>query len=324
MRGRVAVVGVVLSGLLAACTPQPLVGRPASASDPGGRVASASDPGGRVASASDPGGRVASASERIETRIEAACTDTRSDGTQPCPARGFGSRPPAWLGTRELPRTEAGYGEVRPTPPVLRNRRWTLADPVPMLPGRGYAAKVVSPAPAHVIDRSTWREGCPVASTDLAWVRLTFWGFDAQRHTGELLVHRSAAAGIVEAFRILYRQRFPQEQVVIVEFYDPDAPPTGDGNGTGAFVCRPSTGASYFSQHAYGLAIDVNTFQNPYAKGEVVLPELASAYLRRSWARPGMVLRNGPVVEAFARIGWEWGGDWDSLKDYQHFSANGL
>lgn len=301
MRGRVGVVGVVLSGLLAACTPAQSGSAPAGPPARGGAAAD------RAASA----------------RLEGACTRTRTDGTQPCPARGFGSRPPAWLGTRELPRTDAGHGEVRPTPPALRNRRWTLADRVPMLPGRGYAAKVVSPAPARVIARSTWHEGCPVPSTDLAWVRVAFWGFDAERHTGELLVHRSAADGIVEVFGILYRQRFPQEQVVIVESYDPDAPPTGDGNGTGAFVCRPSTGASHFSQHAYGLAIDVNTFQNPYAKGAVVLPELASAYLLRSRARPGMVLRNGPVVEAFARIGWQWGGDWNSLKDYQHFSANG-
>ena len=27
---------------------------------------------------------------------------------------------------------------------------------------------------------------------------------------------------------------------------------------------------------------------------------------------------------AFHAIGWTWGGDWRSLKDYQHFSANGL
>src|SRR5688572_14990272 len=25
-----------------------------------------------------------------------------------------------------------------------------------------------------------------------------------------------------------------------------------------------------------------------------------------------------PVVDAFARIGWGWGGDWRSAKDYQH------
>ena len=63
-----------------------------------------------------------------------------------------------------------------------------------------------------------------------------------------------------------------------------DAPPTGDGNNTGAFACRPTRGATSYSQHAYGLAIDVNPFQNPYVKGDLVLPELASSYLERGLA----------------------------------------
>ena len=247
------------------------------------------------------------------------------DGTQPAAATGLGSVPPAWLGTRLLPDDPStGYGEVRPTPPVMRHRRWTMPDDVRMLPGRGYASRVVAPAPRHVIRRSTWVAGCPVAPADLAWVRLVFWGFDGERHTGELLVHRTAAEDVVQVFRALYRARFPQEQVGIVRDFDPDAPSTGDGNGTGAFVCRASTGASYFSQHAYGLALDVNSFQNPYAKGSVVLPELASAYLDRSRVRAGMVTADGPVVRAFARIGWQWGGAWRWSKDYMHFSRNGL
>ena len=248
-----------------------------------------------------------------------------TDGTQPQAATGRGSEPPAWLGTRVLPVDPAtGYGVVRPTPPALRHRRWTLPDEVTTLPGRGYASRVVSPAPAHVVRRSTWRPGCPVRADELAWVRVVFWGFDAERHTGELLVHRDVAADVARVFGALYRARFPQEQVGILRTWDPDAPPTGDGNGTGAFVCRPSTGASYFSQHAYGLAIDLNTFQNPYAKGAVVLPELASSYLRRGDVRSGMVTADGPVVRAFAAIGWEWGGDWRYSKDYMHFSRNGL
>lgn len=250
----------------------------------------------------------------------------RTDGTQPEAATGFGSVPPAWLGTRVLPDDPTtGYGEVRPTPPVMRHRRWTLPDDVRRsLPGRGYAAEVVSPAPRGVIRRSTWRPGCPVAATDLAWVRLAFWGFDGQRHVGELLVHRTVADDVAQVFGVLYRARFPQEQVGIVRSYDPDAPSTGDGNGTGAFVCRPSTGATYFSQHAHGLALDLNSFQNPYAKGQVVLPELSSAYLDRARVRAGMVVADGPVVRAFARIGWEWGGSWRYSKDYMHFSRNGL
>jgi hypothetical protein len=246
-----------------------------------------------------------------------------ADGTLREAAYGRGSKPPSWLFQRVLPETATGFWEVRPTPPVLRRRAFTLPDRVEMLPGTGYASVIRSPAPRRVVERSTWEAGCPVPAADLAWLRLTFWGFDARRHTGELLVHASAVRDLDSVFRRLWQARFPMEQVVIVRSYDPDAPSTGDSNGTGAFVCRPTTGGSSYSQHAYGLAIDVNTFQNPYRKGEVVLPELASSYLDRERVRPGMITADGPVVAAFRDIGWEWGGAWTTLVDYQHFSANG-
>jgi hypothetical protein len=104
---------------------------------------------------------------------------------------------------------------------------------------------------------------------------------------------------------------------------DLDAPNTGDGNTTAAFVCRPTRGSSRWSEHAYGLAIDVNPFMNPYSRGAVVLPELASSYLRRGWSRPGMIGPDSVVAREFARIGWSWGGSWRGLKDYQHFTATG-
>ncbi|MDT7785118.1 MAG: hypothetical protein QOF58_3537 [Pseudonocardiales bacterium] len=60
---------------------------------------------------------------------------------------------------------------------------------------------------------------------------------------------------------------------------------------------------------------------NPYVRDDLVLPELAGSYLDRSRRRPGMVYDGDLAVREFARIGWSWGGDWTSLKDYQHFSA---
>jgi hypothetical protein len=243
--------------------------------------------------------------------------------TPPPATPGPGTVPPVWLGTRALPLRPDGYGQARPTPPELDPRRFTLPDALPPLPGDGFASAVEG-VPADVLARSTWAPGCPVPADELAYVRLTFWGFDDRRHTGELLLNRSVARDVVDLFRRLYAARFPLEQLAIASQADLEAAPTGDGNGTGSFVCRPTTGSSStYSQHAYGLAIDLNPFQNPYTKGDLVLPELASSYLDRDRVRPGMITPDGVAVRAFASIGWTWGGTWQSLKDYQHFSQNG-
>jgi hypothetical protein len=82
-------------------------------------------------------------------------------------------------------------------------------------------------------------------------------------------------------------------------------------------------GSTGWSQHAYGLAIDLNPFQNPYVKGDLVLPELASAYVDRNSIRAGMIEPGDGVTNAFAAIGWGWGGSFQSLTDNMHFSANG-
>lgn len=166
---------------------------------------------------------------------------------------------------------------ARGTPPALRERAFTLPGTVPALPGRGFAVRVRR-APEPVLARSTWQPGCPVAARDLSWVRLTFWGFDDRRHTGELLVAASVADDVVSVFRTLYAARFPIEEMRITRRDELDAPPTGDGNNTGGFVCRSAVGQASYSQHAYGLAVDVNPFQNPNVRSDgVVLPELASA-----------------------------------------------
>jgi hypothetical protein len=235
----------------------------------------------------------------------------------------MGGAPPAWLGKRVLPRAANGFGAVRPTPPQLLERRFTLPDQLTALPGDGFASRVTTPAPPEVIARSTWKRGCPVAAADLSWLRLRFWGFDKRRHTGELLVNRSAADSLVSAFHHIYEARFPIEEMRITGLAELDAAPTGDGNNTSAFACRTTRGDTSYSQHAYGLEVDVNPFQNPYRRGDVVLPELASSYLDRSWVRPGMVTPDGPVVDAFSAIGWTWGGTSHSPKDLQHFSQNG-
>ena len=239
------------------------------------------------------------------------------------PRTHHGPRLDTWkLGARVLPLARDGFGVRRPTPPQLRVRRMPTIENLPPPRSDRYVASVgrITPWVRHRMGTS-WARGCPVGLRRLRYVRVTFVGFDDRPHTGELIVHRGHARGIVQVFRTLYRARFPLEQMTLPTSAERDLTPSGDGNGTGAMVCRPTTGQTFWSAHALGLAIDVNPFQNPYVKGDLVLPERAGAYRDRSWHRPGMILPDGVVVRAFRRIGWEWGGAWHTLKDYQHFSA---
>jgi hypothetical protein len=231
--------------------------------------------------------------------------------------------PPVWVvGARPLPLRPDGYGQVLPTPPPLVNRRLPTVDHLPPPPGGRYRA-TIGAVPAAVLARSTWHAGCPVAVGDLRYLTMSFRGFDGRAHTGEMIVASSAAAGVTRAFRALYEARFPLEEMRVVAKSELDAPPTGDGNDTTAFVCRSAVGLTRWSAHALGLAVDVNPFVNPYTRGDLVLPELASSYLDRTRVRPGMILPGDVAVRAFAAIGWTWGGEWSTPVDLQHFSATG-
>jgi hypothetical protein len=245
-------------------------------------------------------------------------------GPGPAPTTTAPARPaPAWLGRRTLPTTPDGRVVVpQTTPGELLDRRLETIDRLPPPRGDTFEASV-GPVAADILARSTWTPDCPVEADDLAYVTVTFWGFDQRPHTGELLVDADAADGLVDVFERLYRARFPIEEMRVVGPDELTAPPTGDGNNTTAFVCRPVTGGTSYSEHAYGLAIDVNPFLNPYQRDDLVLPELAGHYLDRSVDRPGMIEAGDVAVEAFAAMGWSWGGDWRTLKDYQHFSHNG-
>lgn len=171
---------------------------------------------------------------------------------------------------------------------------------------------------------SSWRPGCPVALHDLRLVRLRYWGFDGEAHRGRLVVHRAWARGIANTFGDLYEARFPIRRMRLVDRYGADDMRSMRADNTSAFNCRyRGGGCCVWSQHAYGRAVDINPVENPWVGSWGVSPPNGAAYADRTPIRRGMIGPRGPVVEAFADIGWIWGGTWRSSKDYQHFSANG-
>ena len=266
---------------------------------------------------SDPDPSTTTAPSTSTTDAPATTTTTTTSTTTTI--AGPSTIPPNWLGTIALPLRSDGHGEIQPTPPELIDRRF----PPPWFLRRGSTAfeSTIGPIPSDVLARSTWGDSCPVGLDELSYLTVSFIGFDGGSYVGELIVNAAHADAMVGVFRAMFDSRFPLEEVRVVAPWELDAAPTGDGNNTTAFVCRPVTGGSGWSQHAYGLAIDINPFHNPYKKADLVLPELATFYTDQALGLPGMITEGDVVVAAFDSLGWGWGGRWNSLTDPQHFSA---
>lgn len=171
---------------------------------------------------------------------------------------------------------------------------------------------------------SSWREGCPVGLDGLRHLELAHWDYDGRVAIGELVVAASVADDIVTVFAALFEAGFPIERMELVDVFDSDDDLSMAANNTSAFNCREvAWRPGVWSNHALGLAIDINPLVNPYVSSTRLLPPEGAAFTDRSLGVRGMILADDPVVRAFADIGWGWGGYWQSAKDYQHFSATG-
>ena len=151
-------------------------------------------------------------------------------------------------------------------------------------------------------------------------VKVLYRGFDGRVHRGQLVVDRRLAGDVREVFRIALQAEFPIFSVIPISHprFGWDDDKSMAANNTSGFNYRTVTGGSTLSRHALGLAVDINPALNPYIRGGVVLPEGAE-YVP---GRPGTLTPDSPVVQAFLRLGWTWGGTWESLKDYQHFQKD--
>jgi hypothetical protein len=172
---------------------------------------------------------------------------------------------------------------------------------------------------------ATWHAGCPVDPDQLRQIGLAYWGFDNQPHMGTVIVNVAVVDPVIRVFATLFADRFPIAKMLPQATYGEDDDAAAADDDTSGFNCRDAvaSGPAHWSMHAYGEAIDVNDLQNPYQSGSTVIPPAGSAYLNRSEVRPGMAEPGGVLVNAFAAIGWQWGGTWAGTPDYQHFSTNG-
>ena len=191
---------------------------------------------------------------------------------------------------------------------------------------RGFYANVsrISPRLERRMRGKSWHRGCPVPIRRLRLIRVSFHGFDGDRHIGRLVANKNAVGALIRALRSMYRNDFKIRRMLLVDRFDGNDRRSMRADNTSAFNCRFVSGTTRWSEHAYGRAIDINPVENPYVRSDgTVSPRKGRRYRDRSRHAKGMIHARDSTVRAFRRVGWGWGGYWTSAKDYQHFSASG-
>jgi len=209
-------------------------------------------------------------------------------------------------------------------------KKITLILTLPWLLVAGYTAHISPITPeikSRMLRGHSWHRGCPVPLANLRYLRMTYRGFDGRDHSGEMVVHANVANEVTQIFGELYRKGYPIRRMQLVSRYQANDHASIEADNTSAFNCRAVTGGTKWSNHSYGTAIDINPLENPYVSRSGHIAHKASLLYRKRahiGSHPrSVIVRGDAIVRTFKRRGWRWGGDWRSVKDYQHFDKPG-
>ena len=183
------------------------------------------------------------------------------------------------------------------------------------------------PIPDNVWQRmqgKTYKPNPHIGRKDLRHVKALHIDIEGHTHIGEMVCNALIADRVVTILRTLYEHHYPIERMVLPDEYDANDEQQMRANNSSCFCYRVVSGSTTLSLHARGLAIDINTLYNPYIRHNrqgkrIVEPATAKAYCDRTKQFPYKIERGDLCFRLFTEQGFKWGGDWKTVKDYQHF-----
>lgn len=174
-----------------------------------------------------------------------------------------------------------------------------------------------------LMDSCSMRQKGSVSWDDLRYLQVLHRDADGNAIIGELVCNALIANDLIEIFKALFEAGYPIEKMRLIDYYGGDDEASMHDNNTSCFNQRPITAGGRISKHSYGLAIDINPKYNPYNKVKygkaIIKPEASTDYLDRSADFPFKLAKGDLCYRLFKQHGFQWGGDWLSGKDYQHF-----
>ena len=172
----------------------------------------------------------------------------------------------------------------------------------------------------------SYKDDCPIPLGDLRLLHVLHKDLEGNTHKGELVCNVYIASDVLEIFKALYGAGYPIERVRLVDEYNADDETSMRDNNSSCFNFRFISHTTRISKHGLGLAVDINTLYNPFVK-EVngkrnVEPATAEEYTDRTKSFPYKIESGDLCYRLFTERGFEWGGEWKTVKDYQHFEVS--
>ena len=175
------------------------------------------------------------------------------------------------------------------------------------------------------IKGKSYKDDCTLPVNDLRYLHLLHKDLHGKTMDGELICNVYIAAALLDIFMKLYEANYAIEKIRLVDEYNADDETAMRDNNSSCFNFRFISHTKKISKHGLGLAVDINTLYNPYIKevdGKRILePATAEKYIDRSKNFPYKIDKDDLCYKLFAAHGFEWGGDWENIKDYQHFEV---
>ncbi len=159
----------------------------------------------------------------------------------------------------------------------------------------------------------------PLEIDELSLLTLSYFDFNGISQQGEMVIYSELADEVINIFNKLHRARFPIASMQHIHEYNHCDRCSMEQNNSYAYCFRTISETDRLSWHSFGVAIDINPMQNPCITQQEIMPKSGKKYRNRKSQLPGMISEGGVVHRAFSEAGWEWGGDWQTLKDYHHF-----
>ena len=111
----------------------------------------------------------------------------------------------------------------------------------------------------------------------LAIADVEYYSFDGKLHRGQIVMHKTLKEDVIHLFRFMRNQRFPIESAIPIRFDKPNDGTSMDTlNNSYSFHYRriSTSGNGSRSVHSYGMANDINPYNNPavLANGKVHPP----------------------------------------------------